>query len=468
MTFKADSLNHYFKNTTSYNDICKEKMAKALSNIVQCPTVAFNNQDEIDKENFYNLHKTLEKDFPLVAKTLQKTVINELSLLYFWPGSDPSLKPVLFMAHEDVVPVMPGTEEDWAYPAYSGEIAEGFVWGRGSSDCKGLLICEISAAEYLIEKGFKPKRGIYLAFGHDEEVLGDNGAVKIVEHLKSQGVELEFVMDEGGGLLLGDNYGAPGKLLAKVDVFEKGYTDISLKVNSKGGHSSRPGKGTALGKVAKAIVALEENQFPPQISSVAKAMFEGLSACVTEEPLKTYFSDVDKYAEEITAYCMENQSLAPLLHTTTAATMINGSPAPNVLPQVVEAAINFRLAPQDSVQDVLNHCIEAVNDSEVEVSVIKGKEPSGIAKVESYGMEILKAAAEEFYNVDAVIPGLVMGGTDACYYEEVCDCCYRFSPHIDSLALSSTIHGTDERVSIDSLYQMLKFVTHVMKTAAEN
>lgn len=465
MTIKADSLNHYFGKTDLYSDFDVNKVAKALAGSVEFATVASPHQELIDRAPFLALHDYLEKTFPLVHKHLKKTVINEMSLLYYWPGSDSSLNPALFMGHLDVVPVAPGTENDWTQPPYGGVIADDFVWGRGSSDCKSMVIGVMAAAEYLIEKGYTPKRGMYLAFGHDEEVLGVNGAGEIAKHLENEGVTLEFVQDEGGGFMQGDMFGAPGQLLAKVDIFEKGYVDMAVNAYSEGGHSSRPGKGTALGVVAKAIVAIEANQFVPEMNEVVIAMCKAMAPYATEEPFKTLMADPEGNEKELMDFLLSDYKLAPMLHTTIACNMISGSPAPNVLPQRVESVVNLRLAPQENVEKVIAHLKKVTEGLDVDVHLMKGRDPSGIAKAESYGMDVIKDAIGLFYPEAAVVPGLIMGGTDACYYEDICECCYRFRPFIDGMILGHTVHGTDERQGIPALGQGVRTLIHIMKTA---
>lgn len=467
MTFKADELNGYFGGKDLYKNLDTDNLISALSAAVKCPTVSDVLQKNIAPKPFLDLHAVLEKYFPLVHSAMKKEVINDYSLLYTWQGSDKSLKPVLFMAHLDVVPVMPGTESDWTMPSYGGDVHDGFVWGRGACDCKSLLVCELAAAEHLLAQGYTPERTIYFGFGHDEEVMGGNGATKISEHLENGGVTLEFLLDEGGGFMWGKNFGAPDKLLAKVDIFEKGYADILLKVTSPGGHSSRPGKGTALGKMAKAIVALEQNPCSPKMNPVVESMCKELAQITEDSHLKTIFSDPAAHSADVLDFLMQSDRLAPLVHTTTAATMISGSPAPNVLPQTVEAVINFRITAGETTADVIEHCKNVIDDPQVEVILMNGQEPSGIADISGRGYEIIKNAAEEFFPAACFLPGLVTGGTDACFYENICSSCLRFRPNIDSLALSATTHATDERVSCDSLVQAAKTVTYIMERAGK-
>ena len=99
------------------------------------------------------------------------------------------------MAHIDVVPVEEGTEQDWHYPPFSGALADGFVWGRGTMDIKNQLISVLEAVEYLLAEGFTPARDFYLAFGHDEEMRGEEGAVKLSALLQSRGISFEYILD---------------------------------------------------------------------------------------------------------------------------------------------------------------------------------------------------------------------------------------------------------------------------------
>lgn len=174
------------------------KLAEHLSSIIRFKTVTANTMEGFDREAFLGLHAWMEQAYPLLHRTLEKEVINEYSLLYHWKGTGSSQKPWLMMAHMDVVPVDERTAGDWAHGAFSGDIADGYVWGRGAIDMKGQLACILESVEHLLAQGFVPQRDIYLAFGHDEESMGTLGAQRIVDTLSERGVRLDFVIDEGG------------------------------------------------------------------------------------------------------------------------------------------------------------------------------------------------------------------------------------------------------------------------------
>ena len=138
-----------------------------------------------NRAQLLRLHDYLAQSFPNLHRELQREVVGDYSLLYTWKGQDPAARPILLMAHQDVVPIAPGTEAQWHADPFGGEIRDGFVWGRGAWDDKGNLMAELEAVEALVSKGFKPQRTIYLAFGHDEE----NGGAEVANHDRLQGIE---------------------------------------------------------------------------------------------------------------------------------------------------------------------------------------------------------------------------------------------------------------------------------------
>ncbi|MGH9903657.1 MAG: M20/M25/M40 family metallo-hydrolase, partial [Pyrinomonadaceae bacterium] len=180
--------------------------AKAAANLAQSlrfQTVSHSDAAQSSRDAFLALHAFLERTYPKVHSALTRETVGDYSLLYTWKGREEGLKPVVLLAHTDVVPVEPGTEASWAYPPFEGRVADEFVWGRGAWDDKAGVVGILEAVEMLLGEGFQPRRTVYLAFGHDEELGGPRGAVKIVELLQSRGVAPEFVLDEGGAITEG-------------------------------------------------------------------------------------------------------------------------------------------------------------------------------------------------------------------------------------------------------------------------
>ena len=231
-----------------------------LSSAIKIETISHEDPDQNDRSQWLELHRQLEKDFPRLHATLKREVLDGYSLLYTWPGSAADLEPVCFMAHQDVVPADETTLDQWTHPPFSGRIDEEFIWGRGTLDIKCQLISTMEAVEALLANGYQPERTILLAFGHDEEVLG-TGAKTIVAHLQEQGIRLQSVIDEGGGVYDGIIPGVRG-YSASVGVAEKGYLSLKFTVKANGGHSSTPAPQTAIGILARAVDRLQTHQFP--------------------------------------------------------------------------------------------------------------------------------------------------------------------------------------------------------------
>ncbi|RMD99183.1 MAG: M20/M25/M40 family metallo-hydrolase, partial [Calditrichaeota bacterium] len=178
-------------------------LAGHLARALTYRTISYQDSAKFNPQPFLAFQAFLEQTFPLLHQHLQKEVVNRYSLLYTWPGSNPRLQPALLMAHQDVVPVGKETMNKWEYPAFAGQIEQGYVWGRGAMDDKASLIAICEAVEYLLKTGFQPQRTLYLAFGHDEEIGGAQGAVHIARLLQKRGLSLAYVLDEGGGMMDG-------------------------------------------------------------------------------------------------------------------------------------------------------------------------------------------------------------------------------------------------------------------------
>ncbi|MBO5184764.1 MAG: M20/M25/M40 family metallo-hydrolase, partial [Clostridia bacterium] len=257
-----------------------ERYRRNLSKAIQFKTVSNREPELVDWNEFEKFHKFLDEAYPLIAKNLEKTVVPPANLVYRWKGKRSDLDGVALLAHQDVVPVSSGTEGDWTHPAYDGVDDGEFVWGRGALDMKNHLICVMEAVEALLEDGFAPERDVYLLFGDNEEVVANdkNGANDIMNYLREKGVRLDAILDEGGAML---PVNIPGvindKYLAGIGIAEKGYADIEIVINAKGGHSSQPPKHTALGKMADVIKDLENNQFKASFTANMKYLFDSIA-----------------------------------------------------------------------------------------------------------------------------------------------------------------------------------------------
>ena len=462
------SIDTFFDCESDYPDLDGQGAAERLSRAIQCKTINCADHSRTDYGPFDQLHALIRASYPHVMAAGTMEVLGQRSLLITLPGSDPDLRPCLFMSHQDVVPVVEGTEDNWTYPAFSGAIAQGYIWGRGTLDIKNQVFGCLEAAEYLLSHGQRLRRTVYLAFGDDEETL-NLGAKTIAETLQSRGVQLEFVLDEGSCTIeSGDAYGAPGTYIAPVELMEKGYADLELTVRSPGGHSSRPFGGTSLGRISQAITRIVEHPFPVRLTPVMAGAFRAIAPYVTEEPLKTLVQDVDQNADAIARYCYETRALFPFVTTTIAPTVIRGSSAAcNVMPQDMSAVVNFRIAEGETAEQVLSHVRQAVADEGVELRFLQANDPSATARSDGYGYARLVESMRRYFRDVVFLPSLTAGATDAHCYEIVCDTCLRYSPFLASPEDAARgVHGTDERISVRAYTQGIRALIHLMEHTA--
>lgn len=458
----------FFAHEDDLPDLDINGAAQRLSRAVQCKTINYADHSMTDYGEFDKLHAHIKASYPHIMAAGTFEVIGHHGLLITLPGSDSTLRPCLFMSHQDVVPVVEGTEDDWTYPAFSGAIEEGYIWGRGTLDIKEQVFGCLEAAEYLLSHGKTFARTVYLAFGDDEETL-NLGAKAIAETLRDRGVTLEFVLDEGGGKIeSGAPYGAPNANLCSVDLLEKGYADMELSVKSAGGHSSRPFGGTSLGRLSQAIACIVEDPFPVKLSPVMVGAFKAVAPYVTEEPLKTLVQDVEGNADAIAEYCYGVKELFPYVTTTIAPTVIRGSSAAsNVMPQDMSAVVNFRIAEGETAEQVFDHVRAAVNDPEVSLRFVQANDPSATARCDGYGYARLTESMGRYFDGVVFVPSLTPGATDAHNYEIICDTCLRCGPFMGNPEeVTRGVHGTDERISVRAYAHGIRVLVHLMEHTA--
>jgi carboxypeptidase PM20D1 len=434
--------------------------AERLSGAVQLQTVTGADPSQADRAPFAQFISYLERSYPAVHATLEREIVGGYSLLYRWKGRDESLKPVLFSAHIDVVPVEEDTEQEWLYPPFSGAVAGGFVWGRGTLDVKIQIIAILEAVEYLLKQNFTPARDFYFAFGHDEEVRGDEGATRLSELFRSRGISFEYVLDEGGCVTVGGISGLD-RPVAMVGIGEKGYADIRLTATGEGGHASMPPRHTAAGIIGGAVAALEKRQRPARISPFLKEMLAYIGPEMGFGK-RLILANLWLFGGLFKLVFASSRPGNALLRTTTAVTMLEGGSRPNVLPQKASAVINFRIAPWESGQELLDH-IRAVAGEKIAIEPLQLYEPSRISPVNSSGFKAVEEAVYAVFPGAVTAPYIVMAGTDAVKYEPVCSQIYRFSPFQINAADLDRIHGTNERISLENIERAIRFFIELLK-----
>lgn len=441
-----------------------DELAQHLAGMLRFKTVTSLTMEGFDRKEFLGLHKFLEKTYPLMHKTLDKEIVNEYSLLYHWKGTASEQKPFLMMAHMDVVPVEEGSAGDWKHEAFSGDVADGYIWGRGAIDMKGQLASIFESVEHLLAEGFAPKRDIYIAIGHDEESMGRFGAISIVERLKEKKVQLDFVIDEGGVVMDGKMLGI-NAMVATIGICEKGYADIRLTAKSAGGHASRPPKETAVGALSKAIVAIEKHQMKSSLNQPLKDMLAAVGGHM-KFPLNVIASNLFITKPLLLKGLAAGSTGAAMVRTTGAPTMLKGSAAPNVLADCAEAVVNFRIAPEETVDDVLAH-VRKVTRGGVEATTMHAYNPSAVSRTDSEAYRVIARTAGEIFPGYLVAPYLMIAATDSRWYTPIADGVYRFQPFRSLSEDLGTIHAVGERLSIESLREGVQFFIRLVKNADE-
>jgi len=442
-----------------YLDVDASALAARFSQALTYPTISNQDRSDIDHAAFLGLHDHFAVSYPLVHEQLALEKVNELSLLYTWQGRNTALAPVLLMGHQDVVPVIPGTEDDWLQPPFGGVIEDGVVWGRGALDDKSSVVAILEAVELLLAQGFQPERTIYLAFGHDEEVGGPEGAGRIAELFEERGIgPFAFVLDEGGAIADGMVPGVEG-MVAIVGIAEKGFISLELKVEGDGGHSSAPPKHTNIGILAGAIGKLENDQFPPRLDGASLEMFRYLTP---ELPFvgKVVFANLWLFKPIVVRLMLGDQMTSAMVRTTTAATIFHGGVKDNVLPIDATAVVNFRILPGDTKATLIERVHEVIDDDRVQIRDIStSHDPSAVSSPDGPAFALLGKTLRQVVGDDVLItPYLVVGGTDAKYYSGKSPAVFRFLPVVIGADGMKLAHGTNERVSVDSLATAVRFM----------
>ncbi|MCB0386887.1 MAG: M20/M25/M40 family metallo-hydrolase, partial [Bdellovibrionales bacterium] len=383
--------------------------------------------------------------FPRVHNQLQVELISELSLVLRWPGLDPALKPVLMMAHYDVVPV---EGQEWTKEPFGGAVEGDFIYGRGAVDDKSSVMGLLEAAEVALKNGFKPKRDLYFVFGHDEEVGGTEGAQVVAEVFKQRGLEFEFILDEGGIITEGSKLGIP-RNVALIGIAEKGYSDLELTITGTPGHSSMPPESTTIGRLARAIRKVEGHPFPASLDGVFSQTLEAL---IPHASLfqKWALSNLWLTAPLVESKLAQNPTTNAFIRTAQSVTMIKGGTKANVLPAEAKANLNLRLLPGDRAEWAKKRVSRLVAEyPEIEVRQANPgfvNEASAVSPTRSQGYELISAAIVKLDPSIVPIPYLVLGATDSRHYRDLSPNIYRFlfaSLFADEV---SRLHGIDERI----------------------
>ncbi len=444
----------------------RDQAALRLAEAVRFRTISYGPGAPVEAAAFDALDSFLVRSYRRVHAVLGRESVNRFSRLYRWQGSEPDLKPILLIGHLDVVPVEEGTEGDWSEPPFAGIVADGAIWGRGTLDDKPAVLGPLEAIEYLLGQGVaRPKRTVYLAFGHDEELGGADGAGKIAALLAERGVRLAFTLDEGS-IVAHDLVPGVDRPVALVGTAEKGYLSLELTARAEGGHSSMPPRTTAVGKLARAIDRLQTNPLPAALEPPASDMFEFLAPRMAL-PMRAVMANRWLFEPLIVARLEGSPSTNAMVRTTIAPTIVRGGVKDNVLPTEARGVINFRILPGETIASVIEYVRRTVDDPDVDVRPVgDGNEPSPVSDSGSASFAALGRTVMQVFPDVAVAPALVIAGTDSKHYVGLAENSYRFLPVRLGPKDLARFHGTDERITVESYAEVIRFYVRLLRNVA--
>ncbi|CAH1249077.1 PM20D1 [Branchiostoma lanceolatum] len=439
----------------------EERLARFTS-AIQFQTVSYERGVGTPQE-LAKFVRFIQKSFPTVHSSpmVRRDVVGNYSLLYRVEGSDASLQPYMLASHLDVVPI---TEEaNWEAPPFSGQLKDGYIYGRGTIDAKHSLMGSLEALEFLLSRRHQPKRTLYLAFGHDEETGGHFGAKVIGDVLTQRGEKIAFILDEGSPV--GDGL-APGvsKLLALVSVAEKGFLQLRLEVNEEGGHASMPRSESAIGILSKAISKLEDNPHPNMFGTGPEARMMEYVATEMTLPYRILASNLWLFSPLVAWVYSRKPQTNAFARTTTALTRFNAGVKDNVISPEAVAVIDHRIHPMSSVEEVMEFDRKVINDPRVKLNVINNRPPSPTSP---YGKDsptymMLQETIQQIYPDALVTPTFMVANTDTRHYLNLSSAIYRFNPYVMTPSDLPRFHGVNERISVQNYERVMNFYYHLI------
>ena len=428
-----------------------------LQALVRIPTVSYPDWSEVDTAAFDRFVEELAVQFPLLHERLELTRVDTHGLLFHWAGRSAD-RPVVLMAHLDVVPV--DGDAVWQHPAFGAEIHDGAVWGRGTLDDKGDLVAVCEAVETLLEQGFTPQQDVWLSFGCNEEVSG-GAAEAAIEELTRRGVRPWFVLDEGGAVA-GEAFPGIAAPIGVVGVTEKGITSLELRVDGRGGHASTPERNAPTVRLARALRRLDRHQMGASVPPPTIELFRRLAPHVPAA-LRPVMANAGRLRPVLTRVLLAiGPEPAAMTRTTFAITTLSGSPAMNVVASTAKAGVNIRIMVGDTVAGVLEHVRRAIDDDQVRVTVIDADEPSPISPMDD-AFGLIEATIAEVFPDAIPAPYVMMAATDARHFTRICDRVYRFAPFRMSKEQRASIHTYDEHLGIDDLVDGVRWYQRLIE-----
>ncbi|XP_039393262.1 N-fatty-acyl-amino acid synthase/hydrolase PM20D1 isoform X1 [Mauremys reevesii] len=443
----------------------RQELKEALRGAIKIQTVSFSPEDQ-NTTALAEFGNYIQKVFPAVFSTkfIQHEIIGGYSHLFTVQGSDPQLMPYMLLAHMDVVPA---SQEGWHVPPFSAKELDGFIYGRGTLDNKNSAIGILQALEFLLRRDYRPRRSFYIGIGHDEEVSGHKGAMKIAALLKARGVKLSFLLDEGSVILDGFLEGIKTPV-AVIAITEKGSITANFSVEKEQGHSSVPPKETSIGILAAALSRLEQNPMPNLFGHGPEIMILEHLASEFRFPLNLIMTNLWLFSPIVSRILEQKPSTNALVRTTTAITMFNAGIKSNVIPPSAKATVNFRIHPSQKVEEVLEIVRNTIADDRVKIHLQEAFDPLPTSPWDNhaFGVQIFRRTLlDVFPDVSSVAPGICIGNTDSRHFTNLTDAIYRFNPLVFKPDDLPRVHGLNERISTEGYEKQVEFLYQLIQNS---
>lgn len=446
------------KKTSDYvphPDEARTKLySSKLSKMIRYDTTSY--QDVHDREKFLGFHKVLAELFPLVHEKLEKMEIDG-NLLFKWEGKSHD-RPLVLMSHQDVVPA----EGTWEHEPFSGDIADGKVWGRGTSDTKCSVMGFFQAVEELLEDDYVPENDVYLSSSCTEEWAGD-GCPKIVAELKRRGVKPYLVCDEGGGIITDPIGGIKGNF-AMVGVFEKGKADVKFTAKGNGGHASAPSPNSPIIRLSAFVTDVDRHDpFRKKMLPEVAAMFRTL-APYAGTGLRYVFENLWLFRGLLTKFMPKISAQgAAMLKTTIAFTMQSGSDAVNVMPQEASVSANMRFIPHQGMNESLDIIRKRADKYGLSTEIMHANDYTESIDINGAAFHMVQDVIGRTFPGVAGSPYVMTGATDARCYQEICDNIVRFAPVIYGPEQMKGMHGLNENIECNCLQGCVDFYKNLIE-----
>jgi acetylornithine deacetylase/succinyl-diaminopimelate desuccinylase-like protein len=371
-------------------------------------------------------------------------------------------KPILLLAHLDVVPADP---EDWSVDPFKLTEQDGYYYGRGTGDDKFMAAAFVTNLIRYKQEGYRPDRDIIVALETDEEIL-DRDAVGVQWLLKNHRdlIDAEFALNEGGGVGL-----KAGKAIRNsVQTSEKVSLSYRLDVRNKGGHSSVPTRDNAIYHLAEALVRLAKFTFPLKLNETTRAYFERTAQFEDDQTaaeMRVLLSEKPQPAAMSFVRLAANPVYNAQLRTTCVATMLEGGHAVNALPQLASAKVNCRIMPGESVDDVKATLERVLADDRISVTQIDQPVLSAPSALHEEIIGSIEKLSREFWPGAVVLPTMSAGATDGSYLRNAGIPTYGHSGLAGDIN-DIRAHGKDERVLVKSFYEGQEYLYRLVKMLA--